>query len=179
MDPALQVKTDADWLREATHAAVDAARKVIEGGHINGRAMISSLSEIEWGWIVCAAIFGWVETRAKQATEEGHSAEVTIRTMSNRDPAPWESGAIATILPGLGDIDGLNWNLPLGDWSKDQIIRLAWSIYRMSNAAITAQHEGATDKITRFCREVAEREHSAANGSALMAHNETREEIPF
>lgn len=173
------VKTDDDWQREATHAAAVSARQIATGENINGRAMVSSLSEIEWGWIVCAAIFAWIRTKAEQAVAEGKDYDMTIRAMSNRDPEPWEAGAITSILPDLGSIDGLDWDQPIGEWSKDQIVKFAWSIHRMSNSAMASRDEGAVDKIVRFAREPAERQHSAAHGGPLMSHDEMSQEIPF
>jgi hypothetical protein len=57
---------EAAWDVQATQAAIDAAKAVVSGDGINGRAMVSSLSEIEWGWIVAAAIFGWINTKASK-----------------------------------------------------------------------------------------------------------------
>lgn len=168
--------TDDDWQREATACAVSAAQQVVAQGAINDSAMVSSLSEIEWGWIVCAAIFGWIEAKAKQAVAEGCCYEIPIRKMTHRDPAPWETGAIAAVLPSIADLKDIDWTKPVSEWSKDQIISFAWHAYRLTDAALAARDEGATDKIVRFCREIAEREHSAASGGPLMAHNE---EAPF
>ena len=61
------IKTEDYWQREATAQAVASARYVIQGGSINNLTRVSSLSEIELGWIICAAIFGWIESKAKQA----------------------------------------------------------------------------------------------------------------
>lgn len=177
--PAPQVKTDDDWQREATLSAIAAARSVITGDGINQRAMIGSLSELEWGWIVAAAIFEWIKKRAEQAVAEGSDMEATIRGMHGRDPEPWEAGAVASILPALGNIPGLDWSRPIGEWHKDQITSFAWQIYKLTDAALAARDEGATDKIVKINRSQVEREVSAANGGPYMTRREMDDEIPF
>lgn len=170
---------EADWQARATQSAIDAAKAVISDG-INGRAMISSLSDIEWGWIAAASIFAWIKTKAEQAVEEGVSAEIPIRTMTHRDPAPWEAGAISTILPSLGNLEGVDWSKPVGEWSKDQIVSFAWQIYRLSDGAIQARNDGAADKIVqRLSQPQMERENSAAHGGPLMDRKELDDDIPF
>jgi hypothetical protein len=171
---------EADWDVRATSSAIEAAKAVVSGEGINARAMISSLSDLEWGWIVAAAIFGWIKTKAEQAVEEGTSAEIPIRTMTARDPQPWEAGAIGTILPALGNVQGLDWSKTVGEWSKDQIIGFAWSIYKLSDAALAARDEGAQDKIVqRLSQPRMERENSAAHGGPLMSRAELNDEVPF
>lgn len=172
-------KTDDDWQREATAASIAAARSVISGDGINQRAMIGSLSELEWGWIVAAAIFEWIKKRAEQATSEGCDLETTIRTYRGRDPEPWEAGAITSILPALGNIPGLDWSRPIGEWHKDQITSFAWHIYQLVNAGIAARDEGAVDKIVKFNRDEQVREVSAKNGGPYMTKREMDDEIPF
>jgi hypothetical protein len=177
--PAPAIKTDDDWQREATLSAIAAARSVITGDGINQRAMIGSLSELEWGWIVAAAVFEWIKKRAEQATAEGSDMETTIRTMRGRDPEPWEAGAVASILPALGNIPDLDWSRPIGEWHKDKITSFAWQIYKLTDAALAARDEGATDKIVKFNRAEQEREVSAKNGGPYMDRREMNDEIPF
>lgn len=179
LKPAPATKTDDDWQREATSRSIAAARAVITGDGINQRAMIGSLSELEWGWIVAAAIFEWIKARAEQAVAEGTDYELPIRTMTGRDPEPWEAGAVASILPALGNIKGLDWSRPVGEWHKDQITSFAWQIHKLVLAALAARDEGAVDKIVRFNRAEQEREVSAANGGPLMSKRELDDEIPF
>src|SRR6476660_3348288 len=104
---------EADWDAKATQSAIDAAKEVIGANGINGRSMISSLSDIEWGWIAAASIFAWIKTKSQQATTEGTGYDIPIRTMAHRDPAPWEAGAVSTILPSLGDLQGVDWAKPI------------------------------------------------------------------
>lgn len=172
--------TDTDWELYATQSAIDAAKAVVSGDGINARAMISSLSDLEWGWIVAAAIFGWIKARAEQATAEGVSSEITIRSVSSQDPAPWEAGAVASVLPALGEMQGVDWNAPLGSWSKDQITSFAWQIHKLVDHAMAARDIGSEDKIVRHLRQSqVERELSAANGGSLMSREELTDEIPF
>ncbi len=137
--------------------------KVVADG-INPRAAVGNLSQVEWGWIVAAVIFGWIKTRAEQAVAEGVSPEVTIRAANHRDPGPWEVGAIHSILPKLGDLQGVDWSKPVGEWSKDQITQFAWQIYKLTDGAVAARDEGSHGALVKFNREKSERETSAANG---------------
>lgn len=171
---------EADWDRKATQSAIDAARAVVSADGINGRAMISSLSEIEWGWIAAASIFAWIKTKSEQATVEGTGYDIPIRTMTGRDPAPWEAGAVGTILPALGDLKGVDWSKPIGEWSKDAIVSFSWQIHRLTDAALAARDEGAVCNITRKLNQPEmERELSASHGGPLLARGELHDDIPF
>lgn len=166
---------EADWDRKATQSAIAAAKNVCtEKSGINSRSAIGSLNDIEWGWIAAASVFGWIKTKAQQAVEEGCGYDAAIRAMAHRDPAPWESGAVETILPKLGDLENVDWAKPVGEWSKDQIISFSWQIYRLTNAALAARDDGAVDKITRTLasQDTMERENSAANGGPLLSQSE-------
>jgi hypothetical protein len=162
---------------EATSSAIAAARYVVSES-VNSRAMVSSLSEIEWGWIVCAAIFSWIETKARQAVYEGRAYDETIQAMPG-EPAPWEAGAVASILPALGKIETLDWAKPMGEWSKEQIVSFAWHCHKLTDQALAHRDEGAKDVVTQLNRAVAEREVSAANGGPLMDREELSEGVPF
>lgn len=169
---------EADWDVKATRSAIDAAKSAVTES-INARAMISSLSDIEWGWIAAASVFGWIKTKAQQAVEEGIASEITIRSMP-RDPAPWEAGAVETILPALGGLKNVDWTKPVGEWSKDQIVGFAWQIYKLTDGALAARDEGATDKIVqRLSQPQSEREFSSAKGGPLLARGELDDDIPF
>jgi hypothetical protein len=63
--------TEDAWQRQATAAAIAAARGVVNhGGPIPPGTPIGRLGEIEWGWLVAAILFGWISTRAQQAAAE-------------------------------------------------------------------------------------------------------------
>jgi hypothetical protein len=179
-EPAQAIITEDEWQRRATASAISAAKDVLGDG-LNARAPIGNLSEIEWGWIAAAIIFGWIKVRAEQAVSEGVSYDSTIRRALHRDPAPWEAGAVETILPKLGSLEGVDWAKPVGEWSKSQIVGFAWQIYKMVDGALQARDDGAGQgpKILKFNREQSERETSAANGGPLLSRNELNDDIPF
>jgi hypothetical protein len=169
------------WMAKATQASIDAAREVIADNDINGRAMISSLNELEWGWLCSAAVFAWIKTKSQQAVAEGVGYDQAIRAMPGRDPQPWDYGAVESILPALGDISGIPWDKPIGEWSKDQMVSFAWQTYRLVDQALAARDEGAECKITVNSSQArAERELSAKNGGPLLARGELNDaDIPF
>ena len=77
---------DDEWQRRATAAAIAGAREVIQAdGPIPPGTPIGRLSDVEWGWIVAAVLFGWIQTRAEQAAAEQLDTERTIR-MTALDP---------------------------------------------------------------------------------------------
>ena len=40
---------------------------------------VGRLTDLQWGWLVTAAIFGWIQTRCQQAIEEGLDQEQAVR----------------------------------------------------------------------------------------------------
>jgi hypothetical protein len=169
---------EADWMAKATQSAIDAAKQVIGDNDINGRAMISSLNELEWGWLCSAAIFAWIKTKSEQAVAEGVGYDQAIRAMPNRAIQPWDYGAVSAVLPALGDVRGIPWDRPVGEWSKDQIVTFAWNVYCLVDQGLACRDEGATDKITQ--QAVVERELSARHGGPLLARGELDDvDIPF
>jgi hypothetical protein len=168
---------EAEWMAKATTAAIDAARSVITENDINGRAMISSLNELEWGWICSAAIFAWIRTKSEQAVAEGIGYDQAIRAMPGSYPQPWEAGVVTSILPALGEISGMPWDKPIGEWSKNQMVDFAWNVHRLVEQALSARDEGEECKITQS---VVERELSAKNGGPLLSRKElNNDDIPF
>ncbi len=170
-------REDDEWQRRATASAIEAARNVVGNG-LNGRAMVSSLSDIEWGWIAAAAIFAWIKTRAEQAVAAGRGYDEIVRSMPG-NPGPWDAGAVASILPALGGLEGVDWGKPVGDWSKDQIIGFAWQIYKLVDQAVLHRDDGATQGPGIITQQRAERINSAANGGPLMSRAELNDEVPF
>jgi hypothetical protein len=169
---------EAEWMAKATRSAIDAAREVITDHDVNGRAMISSLNELEWGWLCSAAIFAWIKTKSEQAVAEGIGYDQAIRAMPNRTIQPWDYGAVTSILPAMGDISDIPWDIPVGEWSKDQMVTFAWNVYCLVDQGLSARDEGQTDKITQ--QAVVERELSAKNGGPLMSRKEMKnDDIPF
>lgn len=165
--------TENDWHSRATSAAIAAAREVIGKDGLNAKASIGSLSDVEWGWIVAAVIFGWIKVRAQQAVAEGSPSEITIRTVGDADPEPWRYGAIESILPGFADSPGLDWGKTLAQWSKKEIVTMLHHGHRLIEAAIVAQSQ--TDRFMFRSAEEEAREASAANGGGLYAPGELSE----
>ena len=173
-------KIEAEWMEKSIQASIDAAKQVITEHDINGRAMIGSLNDLEWGWIACAAVFAWIRTKSEQAVAEGIGYDEAIRSMPGHFPQPWEAGAAASILPALGDIPGVPWDKPIGDWSKDQITTFVWNIHALVDKALMARDEGAECKITQTSQEKTEREMRAKHGGPLLARGELNDcDIPF
>jgi hypothetical protein len=169
--------SDDEWQERATASAIAACRDVLKEA-INPRTPLSMLNEIEWGWIALAAIFAWIKTRAEQAVAEGKPYDETIQRMKQFELEPWEAGAVSSILPMLGNVPGIDWNAPVGVWSKDQIMGFVWNAHLLVKAAIEAR-DSAETKIVTSSKDRVEREHSAANGGPLMSRKEQIEECPF
>jgi hypothetical protein len=152
------LNSDDEWQRRATAAAIAAARAIVLGNKavINQNTPIGRLSDTEWGWVTCAAIFAWISARAQQATAEGLDIERTIR-MTGLDPDPWDAGAVATILPELADTAGIDWSKPLLEWPKETmlnflttalgLIRKATIGRDLGGGAITRRTEALNDDI--------------------------------
>ena len=132
-----------EWGRRATAAAIAAARRIVLGDQavVNMNSPVGRLSDVEWGWIVSAAIFAWVATRAEQATAEGLDTEIVIRT-ATLDPNPWDAGAVATILPKLADVPGIDWSKPLADRSPQEMISFLTTALDLIRTAIIARDLG-------------------------------------
>jgi hypothetical protein len=138
------------WLRQATAAAIAAAREVV-GGTIPPATPIGRLGDREWGYVAAAIIFGWIQTRAQQASAEGHDIEQRIRA-TNIDPDPWDSGPIIAILPELAEACGdLDWSLPIGKWPKEIMAKFLIQAMKLIKPAIDARvlsARGVTQKAT-------------------------------
>jgi hypothetical protein len=132
-----------DYQRRATAAAVAAARRIVLGDEavIPMNTPIGRLSDIEWGWIVAAVLFGWIKTRAEQATVEGLDPELAIR-LTGLSPDPWDCGAIAKILPELADTPGIDWNKPLAGWSREMVIQFLARALELVRQAVIARNLG-------------------------------------
>jgi hypothetical protein len=126
------------WQRQATAAAIAAAREVV-GGTIPPATPIGRLGDREWGYLVAAIIFGWIQIRAQQASVEGHDIEQTIRATSI-DPDPWDAGPIIAILPELAEACGdLDWSLPIGKWPKEVMAKFLIEAMKLIKPVIDAR----------------------------------------
>ena len=168
------------WQRRATVAAIAGAREVIkDGGPILPGAPVGRLSDIEWGWIVAAILFGWISTRAEHAAAEQFDTERTIR-MTALDPQPWDAGAVAAILPDLAaacpDID---WTQPLGAWPREtmaEFLLVAMRLIRKAMIARDISEAGITHKANAS---TIARQANAAAGGPLMTPDEWDDPIGF
>ena len=98
---------------------------------------VGRLSDDQWGWIVTAAIFGWIETRVQQAIAEGLDQEQTVR-LTGLSPSPCDVAVVRSILPTLADTAGIDWTQPLAAWSKDTMsdfLLMAWELIRKAEIA--------------------------------------------
>jgi hypothetical protein len=145
--PSLSAIEDS-WQREATRVAIEKARAVVNGGAVPPMTPIGRLSDIEWGWIVASILFGWIETRARQATNNGVGLNKYIRD-TGIDPDPWDAGAIASILPELARPES-NWSKPLGEFTRDEMIAFLGDAYNLIGIAILARDNGEKFVTRRF-----------------------------
>ena len=138
----LTQKEDA-WQAKATAAAVAGARKIValNGGSFPATTLLGKLSDQQWGWIVTAAIFGWIETRCQQAVEEGLNQEAAVR-LTGLNPSPCDVAAVTSILPMLADKASINWELPLKAWSKNEMTNFLLMAMRLIDAAEVARDSG-------------------------------------
>jgi hypothetical protein len=167
------------WQRRATAAAIAAVRDGINGDAISKATPIGHLSDIEIGWLVAAGLFAWLRTRAEQATAEGWDAEQSLRTTA-LEPQPWDAGAVAHILPQLAELEGINWERPVGAWSKDTITHFLLTAMKLITSAMTARDEsGGGIAKNRKPLDQMQRTAGAAAGGSLTAPGELDEPIPF
>jgi hypothetical protein len=137
------------WQAQATCAAITAARRMIAGDEaaINPATRVSDLSDIEWSWLITAAIFAWISTRAEQAASEGADTELAVRAMGQLKP--WDAGAIASTLPRLADTPGMPWARPIADWSRDQMTRFLTTAVDLARKATLARDIGGLSIIRK------------------------------
>jgi hypothetical protein len=176
--PVSPTALEDQWQRDATAAAVAAARGVVQmDGPIPPGTPIGRLSDTEWGWIVTGVLFAWIGKRAEQAVAQEIEAEQLIR-MTGLDPEPWDAGAVAAILPDLADAcAGLDWSKPLAEWSRDNIIEFllkAMPLVRKAMIARDLSDKGITRKSSAA---TIARQSNAAAGGSLMTPDEFNDEI--
>jgi hypothetical protein len=128
------------WQRQATAAAIAAAREVVQlGGPIPPGTPVGRLSDTEWGWVLAAMLFAWISKRAEQAAAEQLDTEQTIRP-TGLDPEPWDAGAVAAILPELAEACAdIDWAQPLTAWSRDTMVEFLLAAMRLISKAMAAR----------------------------------------
>jgi hypothetical protein len=165
------------WLRHATANAIAAVRDVAKpGGAIPPGAPVGHLSDTELGWIVSAALFAWISTRATQAASNELDTGRTIR-MTGLDPDPWDAGAVAAILPELAEASNIDWSKPLGAWPREQMVEFLLTAMRLIRKAMIAR-DLSDGGITRksSAAQIA-RQANAAAGGPLMTPDELNDSI--
>jgi hypothetical protein len=128
------------WQREATRVAIEQARAVVSGGAVPQLTPIGRLSDTEWGWVVAAVLFGWITTRARQATDNGVGADRYIRE-TGLEPDPWDMGAIEAILPELSN-SNTDWSKSLAAFSREEMIAFLGDAYNLIGKAMLARDQG-------------------------------------
>jgi hypothetical protein len=153
--------------RQATLAAIAAARDLIKkDGVIPAGTPVGRLSDTEWGWLLAAILFAWINERAKQATAERLDTEEAIRLIAT-DPCPWDAGAIESILPALAEkCSDLDWSKPVGAWAKTDIVTLLLKALPLACRALVERDHSARGVTTSAS--VAARQANAAAGGPLM-----------
>jgi hypothetical protein len=167
-------KVEDEWQRRATAAAIEAARSVVRDGAVPSTVAIGRLTDSEMGWIVCATLFGWIKTRAEQATAEGLDAEQTIR-LTGLNPDPWDAGAVAAILPELAELE-INWSLPFGEWPQETIVEFLLMAFALVRKAMIAR-DVSCPVPKRTNAHVVAREANAAAGNGLLAPDELNDPL--
>ncbi|MFZ2077490.1 MAG: hypothetical protein WAV38_12740 [Xanthobacteraceae bacterium] len=131
-------KRENEWQDKATAAAIAAARKIaLNSSGLPPMTPVGRLSDSQWGWIVTAVIFGWIQTRCEQAIAEGLNQEQAVR-LTGLTPSPCDVAVVCSILPALADQAAIDWSQPLAAWSKDTMtnfLMLAWALIGKSKLA--------------------------------------------
>ena len=100
------------------------------------------------GWIINAAIFGWVQTRCQQAIEEGLDQEQAVR-LTGLPPSPCDIAVVRSVLPALVEQARVDWAQPLTAWSKDTITNFLLLAWQLINQAEIARDRGAGEIVRK------------------------------
>jgi hypothetical protein len=146
-------KKENDWQDRATDAAIADARKIALGSSPLMNTPVGRLSDSQWGWIVTAAIFGWVETRVAQAIEEGLDQEQAVR-LTGLSPSPCDIAVVRSILPALADQAAIDWSQPLSTWSKDTMVNFLMFAWQLIGQAELARDHGPGKILRKSDREL-------------------------
>jgi hypothetical protein len=171
------------WLRRAYAAAVAGAKQVVGPDHnspIRSHTTLGQLGASQWGWLVSGAIWGWVSTRAQQASDEGWDQESTIH-LTGLEPEPWDAGMVISILPKLADACGadIDWAKPLNEWSKEMMGSFLLAAFRLIRHAEIAR-DVTEDQMSAkpVDANALARRLNAAAGGPLMTPAEFNDELP-
>jgi hypothetical protein len=118
-----------EWQRKATAAAIAGARKIAAGCKgLGSSTPIGRLTDDQWGWIITAGIFAWVEVRIQQAISEGLDSEQTVR--------------LTGLVPNLADTAVIDWSQPLTAWSPDTMTGFLMTAFELIRKAEIARDHG-------------------------------------
>jgi hypothetical protein len=175
-----QSALEDEWQRQATAAAIAAARGVIRSdGAILPSTPVGRLSDVEWGWITAAILFGWIQTRARQAVAENLDTERTVR-MTALDPDPWDAGAAMAILPELAAAcSDFDWSKPLQAWSRETMAEFLITAMPLIRKAMIARDISGKGVTRQSSASVISREANANAGGPLMTPHEFNDDIPI
>jgi hypothetical protein len=126
-----RAKHEDELLRQATAAAIAGVRKVTGEAPL-ANTPVGRLSDLQWGWVVTAAIFAWTKMRSEQAIADGRDQERMILA-TGFSPDPCDVAVVSSVLGELADTAGIDWDLPLKAWPKDVMVNflsLAWALIR-------------------------------------------------
>jgi len=136
-------KKENEWQDKATAAAIAAVRKIaLNSTGLPPMTPVGRLTDLQWGWLVTAAIFGWIQTRCEQAIAEGLDQERAVR-LTGLTPSPCDVAVVTAILPALADQPGIDWTLPLEGWPKGLMVNFLLLAWRLISAAEIARDQGA------------------------------------
>jgi len=157
------------WQRQATAAAIEAARGVIStDGPIPPGTPVGRLSDTELGWIFSASLFAWICKHAEQATAEQIDSERIIRMIA-LDPQPWDAGAVMVILPELADAcPDIDWSKPLAQWSHETMAEFLLAAMRLIRKAMIARDQSGKGISRKSNASVIARQSNAAAGDPLL-----------
>jgi hypothetical protein len=133
-----------DERAEAYAAAVDLAKTCLgtETGEVNPNSRLGTLSDWEWSKLAYSMVSGWICARSRQLTIERFGDE-TFFLATGEVPEPKELGTCATTLPALGELVeklGLT-AVPIGNWSKGQMLLFIWTAAELIEEARTGRDE--------------------------------------
>jgi hypothetical protein len=135
-------QSEDQWQRKATESAIAEARKIAQGVAPKlANTPVGRLSDLEWGWLLTAAIFGWIRTRCEQAIAEGLDQEELVRVIG-LSPSPGDIAVIHSILPMLADQAAIDWSRSLATWSRDEMTNFLLLAKQLANGAQVALDHG-------------------------------------
>jgi hypothetical protein len=168
------------WQRDAAASAIAAMRGVIQmDGPIPPGTPVGRLSDAELGWMFSASLFAWIRVRSEQAISEQLDTEQTIR-LTALDPQPWDTGAVAAILPELADAcaGAVDWSRPLAQMPRDMIIEFLLKAMLLIRKAVIARDLSDQGVSRKANASVIARQANAAAGGPLIAPGDPDDEIP-